>query len=144
MLPVIRTRNISVVLATTQEKHAPVGLDAMAVQEIDHPEEMERCINSCFEAAEVCEWCADECADHGEEMAECLRLCWDVADLATQCARMCSRGSTFHTDTAELCAEACEACAEECEQHDHEHCQVCAQYLQECAETCRNMVSETS
>lgn len=64
----------------------------MALTEIDHiSDEMAECIDSCFEAAQACEWCADQSANHGEEMAECLRLCRDVADLATQCADVFTR-----------------------------------------------------
>ncbi len=109
---------------------------------IDHLSDEERdCLENCFEAAEVCEWCADECAGEGEEMAECLRLCRDVADVATLHARFMARDSAYSGHLAETCAEACEACADECDQHDAEHCQVCADVLRECAESCRTMAS---
>ncbi|WP_222914473.1 four-helix bundle copper-binding protein [Natrinema sp. SYSU A 869] len=116
----------------------------MALTQIDHVsenEEMQECIDNCFEAAQACEWCADECAGEGEEMAKCLRLCRDVADLTTMHARFMARNSNYSTELAEACAGACEECAEECERHDAEHCQVCADVLQDCAETCRNMAS---
>lgn len=116
----------------------------MALTEIDHVsknEEMQECIDSCFECAQACEWCADECAGEGEEMATCLRLCRDVADLVTMHARFMARDSGFRTDIAAITADACEECADECEQHDEKHCQVCADVLRECAETCRNMAS---
>lgn len=36
----------------------------MALSEIDPlNEEMERCVDSCFDAAQACEWCADACRD---------------------------------------------------------------------------------
>ncbi|MFC5972661.1 four-helix bundle copper-binding protein [Halomarina salina] len=112
----------------------------MALQQIDHlSEEQRECIDNCNEAAQVCEWCADECAGHGEEMAECVRLCRDVADIASLHARFMARDSDYSGDLGELCAEACEACADECEQHDHDHCQACVDVLRECAETCRSM-----
>jgi ABC-type tungstate transport system permease subunit len=70
----------------------------MALSVIDHlTDEMDRCVDSCFDADQACEWYADE----GEGMARCLRLCRDVADLTTQCARLCSRDSTFYTQTIE-------------------------------------------
>lgn len=114
----------------------------MALQEIDHlDDEMQECVDNCFEAAQACEWCADACTEEGEGMAECIRLCRDVADLASLHARFMARNSQFHRELAGLCADACEACADECEQHDHDHCQTCAEVVRECAETCRNMAS---
>ena len=114
---------------------------ADTVSKIDRlSEEQRECIENCNEAAEVCEWCADECI--GEEgMEECARLCRDVADLTSLHARFMARNSDFSSDLAEACADACEACADECEQHDDDHCQVCADVLQDCAETCRQMAN---
>jgi len=116
----------------------------MAVTEIDHVSEdsrMAECIDNCFEAAQVCEWCADECIEMGEEMSRCIRLCRDGADLTTMHARFMARDSGYSSDLAQICAEACEECADECEQHDHDHCQVCADVLRECADSCREMAS---
>jgi hypothetical protein len=116
----------------------------MALTQIDHvsqSDEMQQCIDNCLEAAQACEWCADECAGEGEEMAECLRLCRDVADLTTLHARLMARDSSYSSDLAATCADACEACADECEQHDAEHCQVCADVLRDCVESCRNMAA---
>jgi len=109
---------------------------------IGHLDDEEReCLENCFEATEVCEWCADECAGEGKEMARCLRLCRDVADIASMHARFMARNSNYDTQLAQLNAGLAEECAEECERHDAEHCQVCADVLRECAETCRNMAS---
>lgn len=63
----------------------------MAVDQIDVSDDMEECIDQCFEAVKVCEWCADECIGAGDEdLAQCIRLCRDVADIAATCARFCS------------------------------------------------------
>ncbi len=103
-------------------------------------DEQRECIETCTEASEVCEWCANECLGD-EDMEECARLCRDVADLTSLHARFMARNSNYSSSLAEACAGACEECAEECEQHDADHCQVCAEVLKECAESCRNMMS---
>ena len=104
-------------------------------------DEQRECIENCFEAATVCEWCADACLDEEGDMARCIRLCRDVADHASLHARFMARGSEFSDQLAEDCADLCEACADECDQHDDDHCQVCADVLRECAESCRNMAN---
>ena len=112
---------------------------ADTVSQIDRlSDEQEECIENCNEAAQVCEWCADECLGD-EDMEQCARLCRDVADLASLHARFMARGSGYSSDLAEACANACEDCADECEQHDADHCQTCAEVLRECAEICRDM-----
>lgn len=112
---------------------------AETVSKIDRlSDEQQECVENCNEAAEVAEWCADECLG-SEEMEECARKCRDVADLASLHARFMARDSDYSGYLAEACAEVCEACADECSQHDADHCQVTADVLQECAESCRNM-----
>lgn len=114
---------------------------AETVSEIDRlSDEQRECIEICNEAAEVSEWCADECIGN-EEMARCARLCRDVADLTSLHARFMARDSNYDHVLAEACAGACEECAEECEHHDAEHCQVTADVLRRCAESCRDMMS---
>lgn len=114
---------------------------AETISEIDRLSDEEReCIEICNEAAEVCEWCADECLGD-EEMETCARLCRDVADIASLHARFIARGSNYSTQLAEACAGVCEECAEECARHDAGHCQLCAEVLEECAEHCRGMIN---
>lgn len=63
----------------------------MALTEIDHVgenDEMAQCIDSCFTAAQACEWCADEC---GQFDAEHCQVCADVLrDCAESCRNMAS------------------------------------------------------
>lgn len=111
------------------------------VSDIDHLSEAEReCVENCNEAAQACEWCADECLGD-DEKEECARHCRDVADLASLHARLMARNSEYSGRLAEICADACEACAEECKTHDADHCRRCADVLRDCAESCRRMAS---
>ncbi|WP_144905572.1 four-helix bundle copper-binding protein [Halobellus captivus] len=103
-------------------------------------DEQRECIEVCNEAAQVCEWCADECLGDAD-MEECARICRDVADLTSLHARFMARSSNYSTHLAQACASACEECAEECERHDATHCQVCADVLLKCAESCRSMAT---
>lgn len=113
----------------------------MASPKLDHfSSEMRSCIENCFEAAQVCEWCADECLEMGdEEMTRCIQLCRDVADLTTLHARLMARTSGYHRELAAVCADACEDCLKECRQFDADHCQACVDVLEDCAESCRQM-----
>lgn len=114
---------------------------AETVSKIDRlTDDQRECIEICNQAAEVTEWCADECLG-SEQMEECARLCRDVADVTSLHARFMARGSNYSNYLAQACAEACEACATECERHDATHCQVTAEVLRECAESCRNMAN---
>lgn len=115
----------------------------MALTQITHIGENEQaaeCIDNCLEAAQACEWCADECLGD-EGMEECARLCRDVADLTTLHARFMARDSKYSSQLAQACADACEDCADECDNHDADHCQICAEVLRECAESCRQMAN---
>ena len=98
----------------------------------------EDCAEICLQAAEIAEWCADECIG-SPEMAECARQCRDVADLATLHARFMARDSQWSDGLAKLCADACETCAETCRGFDAEHCKEAARVLAECARSCRQM-----
>ncbi|MFC7044594.1 four-helix bundle copper-binding protein [Halobacteriaceae archaeon GCM10025711] len=113
---------------------------AETVSKIDHLTDEERdCIEICNEAAEVCEWCADECLGDAE-MEACARLCRDVADVASLHARFMARNSHYSPELAAVCAGVCEECAEACDRHDADHCQVCADVVRDCAESCRNLM----
>ena len=70
-------------------------------------EEQRNCIENCNEAAEVCEWCADECLGDSD-MEECARLCRDVADLTSLHARFMARSSRHRLLRAWNCTESYE------------------------------------
>ncbi|WP_227354473.1 four-helix bundle copper-binding protein [Haladaptatus salinisoli] len=93
------------------------------------PGEMRIALEDFEKAAQVCDWCADQCIDEGPQMAECIRLCRDVADLGTLNAQLIARDSVFGPELAEVFAHAAEECADECMRHPHAHCQECASVL---------------
>lgn len=98
--------------------------------------EMRLVLHDAVQAANVTEWCADECIAEGSpHMAECIRLCRDVADLASLNVKFISRGSLFGPEVAETFAIAAEECARECARHQHSHCQECARVLQRAADS---------
>jgi hypothetical protein len=102
--------------------------------------EMRITLQDFVEAANACEWCADQCLDEGPQMAECVRLCRDVADLALQNVRFVARDSIFGPELAETFAYAAEECARECAQHSHEHCQECASVLKRAVKSTNRML----
>ncbi|WP_458205445.1 four-helix bundle copper-binding protein [Haladaptatus sp. NG-SE-30] len=93
------------------------------------PSEMRIALEDFEKAAQVCDWCADQCIDEGPQMAECIRLCRDVADLGTLNAKLIARDSVFGPELAEVFTRAAEECADECMRHPHAHCQECASVL---------------
>lgn len=104
-----------------------------------------RCIEECFDCAQVCTSCADACL--GEEMVaeltQCIRLNMDCADIClatgTVGTRRTGSNETLIVSMLEACEQACRLCAEECEKHAkrHEHCRICAESCRRCEAACR-------
>lgn len=112
----------------------------MSVEDLDVSDQMQECIDNCFEAAEVCESCATSCIAQGnKDLSRCIDLCRDIGTIATAAAVFMSRNSEFNSQICEVCAEVCEACAEECRNHDMEATQACAEVLDQCVDSCREM-----
>lgn len=91
--------------------------------------EMRVALHDFAQAANVTEWCAEQCIDEGPQMAECIRLCRDVADLAEMNVKFMTRDSAFGPDLVDVFVQAADACARECAQHSHSHCQECVDVL---------------
>lgn len=117
------------------------GAGMNATLESGISDEMRVALHDFVQAANVCEWCAEQCIDEGSHMSECIRLCRDVADLATLNMQLLTRDSVFGAQVAEVFAEAAEACARECAQHPQKHCQECAEVLPRAARTTRKMLN---
>lgn len=112
----------------------------MATENLDVSDQIQECIDNCYEAAEACESCATNCIAQGDEdLTRCIDLCRDVANVATTAAIFMARNSEFDPQVCELCAEICEACAEECEKHDMEATEGCTDVLHRCMDSCREM-----
>lgn len=107
-------------------------------------DEMRVALHDFVQAANVSEWCAEQCIDEGPHMAECIRLCRDVADLASLNAKLLTRDSVFGPELAEVFAMAADEAAQECAQHPHKHCQECAEVLPRAARSTRKMLSSFS
>lgn len=102
--------------------------------------EMQQALQQFFEAAKVCEWCADRCAEEGQGMAECIRLCRDVADIASLNARFIARDSAAGPELAEVFTRFAQECARECARHPHGHCQDCARVLGQAVQSVQQML----
>ncbi|NHN43014.1 four-helix bundle copper-binding protein [Halorubellus sp. JP-L1] len=103
--------------------------------------EMRVALHDLVQAANVTEWCAEQCIDDGPQMNECLRLCRDVADLASLNVSFMTRDSAFGLDLISVFIEAADACARECAQHQHGHCQECAEALSKAIQSSQQMLS---
>jgi hypothetical protein len=119
-------------------QQAPVGGRSL---EDSISDEMRIALHDFVQAANVTEWCADQCIDEGPQMAECIRLCRDVADLASLNVKLLSRDSIFGPEAAEVFALAAQECAQECARHSHKHCQECAEVLERASRSTRKMLS---
>jgi len=103
--------------------------------------EMRVALHDLVQAANVTEWCAEQCIDAGPQMNECLRLCRDVADLAAMNVSFMTRDSAFGPDLIDVFIEAADACARECAQHAHGHCQECAEALSKAIQSSKQMLA---
>jgi hypothetical protein len=105
-----------------------------------------RCIEACFECAQVCSLCADACLSEPqvEQLTRCIRLNLDCADVCEATGRILSRLSegspALIRAQLQACVDACRACAAECEHHGQHmgmrHCQICATACRECEAAC--------
>lgn len=104
-----------------------------------------RCIEECYDCAQVCTSCADACLgeDSVKALRQCIRLNLDCADVCAATGNIATRRTGSDEETIrrmlEACATACRLCGEECERHAamHEHCRVCAESCRRCEQACR-------
>lgn len=95
------------------------------------------CYRSCIETIS---YCVEKGGKHTE--SNHLQILRDCADICILNTSFMIRGSTFHTKTAELCADICEKCATSCETVDPTDTQMktCAEMCRKCASSCRKMI----
>ena len=115
-----------------------------------HPDEMSRCIESCFTCAGACTACADACLSERdlEGLLGCIRQDLDCAAICLATGSVVARskvGASRQVLESQLsvCIAACRACGDECRRHGqtHRHCRVCAQACDECAHCCTEMLA---
>lgn len=104
--------------------------------------DMSLCVQNCTNCHNICvqtiAYCIQMGGRHGdpghlESLFDCAELCRVSADFML-------RGSSMHSYTCGVCAEACERCAESCEVFaDDEQMRACAEECRRCSETCREM-----
>ncbi|WP_119419721.1 four-helix bundle copper-binding protein [Desertibaculum subflavum] len=104
-----------------------------------------RCIEECYDCAQICTSCADACLGEKEvqRLTQCVRMNLDCADVCLATGALATRrtGSNEQLIARMLdsCAEACRLCAEECEKHasQHKHCRICADACRRCEAACQ-------
>lgn len=107
-------------------------------------DQMQACIQTCFECELICRQTISYCLKQGGAHAEVrhIQLLQDCADICSTSARVMARESKFQSQTCSLCAEICLACAEECEKMgDDEIMKSCAEACRRCADSCRKMAA---
>ena len=108
-----------------------------------------RCIEECFDCAQICTSCADACL--GEQtvaqLTQCIRLNMDCADICLAAGTVATRRTGSNEDVIrhmlDVCMVACRLCGEECERHAkmHEHCRVCAEACRRCEQACQQALA---
>jgi hypothetical protein len=108
-----------------------------------------RCIEECFDCAQICTSCADACL--GEQMVaqltQCIRLNMDCADICMATGTVATRRTGSNEDVIRhmlnACMAACRLCGDECERHAgmHEHCRVCTDACRRCEQACQQALN---
>lgn len=108
-----------------------------------------RCIEACFDCAQICTACADACLSEQNvaDLVRCIRTNLDCADVCDATGRVLSRHTGYDANLTraqlEACVQACRSCADECGMHagHMEHCRVCAEACRRCEEACRALLA---
>jgi hypothetical protein len=102
--------------------------------------EMQECINHCFDAQRICLESLNYCLERGGEYVavDLIRLLIDCAEICQTNANFMLRNSNLHISTCWVCAEVCESCADECDGFDDNDAQLtaCVDVLRRCADSC--------
>ena len=122
---------------------ATVSSRAPTRNRIDEP--LARCIEACFDCAQVCVACADASLAEPSvaHLGRSIRLNLDCADACAATGQMLTRRTPANAALlrrmVETCAELCRACADDSDRHgvDHEHCRLSAEACLACERVCR-------
>lgn len=109
-------------------------------------ETLVRCVDECYDCAQVCTSCADACLgeDRVEPLKQCIRLNLDCADVCAATGAVATRRTGSNEQLIqsmlETCALACRVCGDECDRHtgEHEHCRICAESCRRCEQACHD------
>ncbi|MBX9767568.1 MAG: four-helix bundle copper-binding protein [Bdellovibrionales bacterium] len=104
--------------------------------------DIQLCIQSCIECAQICEQTIQYCLKQGGKHAELkhIRTLQDCAQLCATSSNLLVRGSDLHGKICAICAEACLACADSCDRlSNDEIMKACAEACRQCAESCQKL-----
>lgn len=106
---------------------------------INIPDQIKSCAESCLECQEVCLRAATmRCIELGGGKHELLSLLYRCAQICQTAADFLSRDSMRHSTICRVCAETCDTCARECELVGD--MKECVEACQACAASCREMI----
>lgn len=104
--------------------------------------DMPLCIQNCTNCHNICVQTTAYCIQMGGRHIDAghLEILLDCADTCRISADFMLRGSSLHSQTCAVCAEACERCVQSCEVfEDDEQMRACAEACRRCSESCREM-----
>lgn len=107
-----------------------------------------RCVDSCFECAQVCAICADACLSEKRvpELLRCIRLNLDCASICKTTGRIVAcltePDRAVLTQQLQACITVCHVCGDECARHSaqHQHCHICSEACRQCETACRDLM----
>jgi hypothetical protein len=106
-------------------------------------QQMQECIQTCFDCHKICLETVAYCLGKGGKHAEAahIRLLLDCAEICQTSANFMLRGSDLHGRVCEVCAEVCQQCATDCGRigTDAPQMKECAEICRRCADLCRQM-----
>ena len=102
---------------------------------------IKECVDLCLKAQVEAERCAAFClgSEEATDLRRCIQTCQDAADVCQMTVRLLARNSGLAQNACELCVDVCVNCRDECAKHELEVCQQCAEACHQAAEKCERL-----